>query len=69
MGVAGGAAIGYWGIDHMFVKGLTDEERKGMLVAGLSALCLYAAERLGWLDWITVTSLSEKATVEAKKHL
>lgn len=68
MGLIGGGVIGYWAIDHMFVEGLTDQERKGMMIAGVSAACLYVAERFGWLDWITVGPWSERVVVEAKKH-
>lgn len=56
MGVAGGAVIASWGYEHMFVHGLTRDEKRGLGMLGASALLAYGLVKLAHLDekWTTV---------------
>lgn len=60
LGVLGGMFIGWEGVKHSFVVGLTDQERKGLLFFSGSILLLFGAKELlgieekyltgGWID-------------------
>lgn len=63
MGVVGGVSIGKWAIDHMFVEGLEDKERKTLVVVGAVAVLVFGTAKLLDLDekYLTVEGTFEKA--------
>jgi len=62
-GVIGGAAIGKMAFDHMFVHGLTDEERKRLVGLGVGAVFVYGAAYALGVDskWLNTSELVEEA--------
>lgn len=50
MGVIGGAVIASWGYEHMFVHGLTRDEKRNLGVLGAGALLTYGIVKLAKLD-------------------
>lgn len=63
LGIVGGLAIGSWAVEHMFVEGLEDKERRTIMGAGAVALAAYGVVRLMKLDeqWLTVEGTLGKA--------
>lgn len=56
IGVIGGLFLGKEAVTHLFVDGMTAEERKGMLIFGGSIIGLWAATELAGIParWISL---------------
>lgn len=64
MGVIGGVFLGAQGAKHMFVEGLTADERKNILMYGASALAIWGIAQLFKLEdawWASPEGMFEKA--------
>jgi len=46
LGLAGGGTIAYWAVKHMFVQGMTADERKNMAGFGLATAIMLVASEL-----------------------
>jgi hypothetical protein len=44
VGAIGGSVIGYHAFQHLFVQGITDEERSAFLKAGLTGLSIWVVK-------------------------
>lgn len=60
MGAVGIGTIGYWGAKHMFVTGLTPDEKKGLLIGAIVAGVGLAAASLGLEGWTTMEGVGQK---------
>lgn len=70
LGVIGGAAIGWWGVQHLFVEGITSKERKNILIAAATMLAVWGASELIGLEkawWLTVEGVAEHTKSELEK--
>jgi hypothetical protein len=70
MGLIGGVFFAKVGLEHMFVEGLTDKERKGIFVAVASGLALWGLTKMVDLQehwYLTADTAAEKAAAEAAK--
>lgn len=68
-GVIAGLFFGKAAYDHMFVEGLTDEERKGIFLAAATVILGYGATKLVNLDeywWLTTESAAKKAEASVR---
>lgn len=66
MGVIGGVFFGYQALSHMFGEGLTDKERKNILMYTASILAVWGASQLIDVDkawWLTPEGAGKKAFV------
>ena len=63
MGVLGGAAIGWAAVQHMFVRGMEDKERRQLIGFAASVGLTYAAAKLFDIDekWWNVEKAAEAA--------
>lgn len=61
LGVVGGLLLGKEAVGHLFVEGMTAEERKGMLIFGGSIVGLWAATELAGINprWISLGPWAE----------
>lgn len=67
MGVIGGAFLGWHGVKHMFSEGLTDKERKNILLYGASVLAVWGVSQLLSLEkawWLTPEGAAQRAEQE-----
>jgi hypothetical protein len=46
LGSIGGFAIASWAYEHLFVEGLTDEERRGLLAGSVVTVMTYGMVKL-----------------------
>ncbi len=63
-GLVGGAAIGNWAYQHLFVEGLTDKERRPIVFGLGSIVLVYGVAKLLDADnrwWLTVGGMAEEA--------
>lgn len=60
LGLAGGATVGYWGIEQVFVKGMTEDEKKNVAGYAVATGVLLVAAGLGIDDWLTVEGVGAK---------
>lgn len=70
LGVVGGTMIGWWAVQHLFVEGITGEERKNFLVFSGAMLAIWGASELVGLDkawWLTVEGIAGHATSALEK--
>lgn len=70
MGVVGGAAVAWWGVEHMFVTGLEDKERRMMMLLGAGVAGVYGLFYLADLDkrWLNVEGAVEAASEYVPKN-
>lgn len=63
LGVIGGLAIGSWAVEHLFVEGTSDKERRGILIFSAVTIAGYAAANLLDVDrrWYSVDAWIEEA--------
>lgn len=61
LGVAGGATVGYWAIQHMFIQGMTAEEKKNLAGFGIATGVLILASQVGLADWLSIEGIGAKA--------
>ena len=74
LGVIGGLAIGSWGVRHMFVEGMTDEERRNILMysggVGLAIGLVYFADLdKKWTRWLFVDTAGQALEEEMQGRM
>jgi len=60
LGLAGGSTIGYWGVQHVFGRGMTEDEKKNVAGYAVATGVLLVATGLGLADWLTVEGVGAK---------
>lgn len=60
LGIVGGATVGHWGYSHLFIDGLTPDEKKNMAGFAVASGLLLIAGALGFDSWLSVEGIGGK---------